>query len=192
VNRLLLPLSIAVTALVLGVVIGRYSVPVPKRVGQGPVPAAVAGENSFNQPSAVPPFSSARKNGAEEEAAPATGDASHQDIVASLKAALSHAGTRQNYAALSKLMEAVDQKNLSEALSFAESLPRDEKSTMLLSLLIGKWAEFDPAGAVNYAQRSSLGASRNWLVGSALSTWADQDVKAAAAWAQQLPPGQVR
>ena len=185
-NRFALPVFMVVTALIFGVMIGRYTAP----AGKAHVPTAVAREAEIPRlplraGSVVLPPSAGEKRADHSDSEPS-------DIVAGIKAAMSRVGTRHNYAAFSKLVESVDEKNIAQAISFTESLPKDEKGTMLLSLLVGRWAEFDPQNALNYAQRTPFGPSRNSLLGSAISGWAEHDLTAATAWTQQLPPGPLR
>jgi hypothetical protein len=69
-------------------------------------------------------------------------------MIADLKAALMHTGSRHSYTVFSKLIESVDEKNIHPVLAFVQSVPKDEKSAMLLELLVGRWVEFDFQAAI--------------------------------------------
>jgi len=107
--------------------------------------------------------------------------ASTASLIADLKVAISGSGSRRSYAAFSKISDSVNEKNVREVLGFAEGLPREQDKSMLRSLLVGRWAEFDPKAAVAYAEALPNGASRNSALTSAVGGWAEHDFTAASA-----------
>src|SRR5436309_1308665 len=94
---------------------------------------------------------------------------STQEIIAKIKEALSHSGSRHTYATFSRLSETVDPSNVREVLAFVQTLPKPQEKSMLVSLFIARWAEFEPAVAIAYAQALPAGAARNWALTSAVS-----------------------
>jgi hypothetical protein len=60
-----------------------------------------------------------------------------------------------------------------------------------MSMLIVRWAEGDPRGALDYAQTENA-AENGWLVAEVVGTWAEHDSAAAMAWVTQTPSGQER
>src|SRR5213075_3223877 len=114
------------------------------------------------------------------------------EIIAKIKEALTHSGSRHAYATFSKLSETVDAQNVREVLAFVETLPKVQEKNMLVSLFVARWAELEPAAAMAYAQALPAGPARNWAVTSVGSGWAEHDPAAATNWVQQLPPGPVR
>src|SRR4051812_5231676 len=111
------------------------------------------------------------------------------EIIAKIKEALSHPGSRHTYATFSKLSETVDASNVRELLTFVQTLPKPQEKSMLVSLFVARWAELDPPAAIAYAQGLPAGVTRNWALTSAVSGWAERDPTGATAWVQQLPAG---
>jgi hypothetical protein len=81
---------------------------------------------------------------------------------------------------------------VNEVIAFAETVQKPQEKSMLLSLVIGRWAEFDPAGRDRLRAEYSARTSRNWAITSAVSGWAERDSAAATAWRSKLPPGPAR
>ena len=107
-QRFALPIVIAITALLTGVIIGRYTAS-----SIGGVPSRRTNTRSSTDPAAAttspnpPPVSSRNSVAASESTAPATADSS-ENIIAKIKEALTHPGSRRTYATFSKLAETVD------------------------------------------------------------------------------------
>src|SRR4051812_20195175 len=190
VNRFVLPAVVGLMALALGLALGRYSASAPQKT-------TLSLASSVTGTSAATPFKPITiklPSPPPEEAAPvkpAVSPLPKGEIVGAIRAALTKSG-RQSYGAIARLTDSLGPENLPAALAFAQTLPKDEKSNMLLSVLVGKWAEFDPPAAIAYAQASTAPTSRNWLLNSAISAWADRDISAASTWVQQMPPGPLR
>src|SRR5206468_12286244 len=106
--------------------------------------------------------------------------------------ALSQIGSLRTFVEFGKLAELINEKNLGEVLAFAESLPKAQEKNMVLSMLLGRWAEFDPKAALGYAQTLPAGNARTRAITSALGGWAEHDAAAASAYALQLHAGPVR
>src|SRR5437763_448075 len=187
--RLALPLFIAITALAIGVVVGRYTI----------APAKISSQRLDNRSSTEtttsnPPNSSAvpSRDVAIASDSPTAVATSSVSIIFKIKAALGHSGSRRTYATFSKLADTVDAKNVREVLAFVQTLPKPQEKSMLISLFVGRWAELDPQAAIAYAQTLPAGTVRNWAITSAVGGWAEHDTAAATAWAQQLPAGPGR
>ena len=117
---------------------------------------------------------------------------STEEIIAKIKSALTHSGSRHTYATFSKLSETVDASNVRELLAFVQTLPKPQEKSMLVSLFVARWAELNPAAAIAYAEALPTGTARNWALTSAVSGWAEHDPGAATSWVQQLPAGPLR
>jgi hypothetical protein len=191
VKRFILPISIAVPALFAGIAIGHYASPAPQ-ITPAQATASTSAEqdrasSNASKPAATP------DDMAQSDASDADENQSNSNnIIARMKAALGRPNSRHTYATFSKLADSIDPKNVREVLAFADGLQNPQEKSMLLSLVIGRWAEFDPKAAIAYAQNIPPGTSRNWAITSAVSGWAERDANAASAWAQQLPPGAAR
>ncbi|HEY2614736.1 MAG TPA: hypothetical protein VGI42_03440, partial [Chthoniobacterales bacterium] len=184
-QRFALPFFIALTALLAGIAIGRYTFS----------PAAGASHRAARVPaqsSSIAPNSSAISAPkialAPNDSAPAP-IASSDSIISKIKTALLHPGSGHTYATFSKLAESVDATNVRDVLAFVQTLSKPQEKSMLVSLFVGRWAELDPPAAIAYAQTIPPGIGRNWAITGAIGGWAEHDPNAAEAWAQQLPPG---
>jgi hypothetical protein len=122
----------ALGAFLVGIIVGHYAV-LPSRIG-GSHPQSGKFESTLPATSVLSP----KLTTALDESPPRSTSSvpSNENIIADLKAALIHAGSRHSYTFFSKLIESVDEKNIQPVLAFAQSVPKDEKSRMLLSLLI--------------------------------------------------------
>ena len=94
------------------------------------------------------------------------------EIIAKIKNALAHPGSRHTYATFSKLSESVDATNVRELLAFVQTLPKPQEKNMLVSLFVARWAELDPSAALAYAQALPGGVARNWALTSVVTGWA--------------------
>src|SRR3979409_910095 len=184
-QRFALPIVIAITALLIGIGIGRYtfssSEVIQPRSNAANSNDAGPATSSVN----LPPVSEAR-NSLSSKSNPAVPTSSTAQIIARIKDARLHSFSRHTYATFSKLAETVDASNIREVLAFVETLPPQEKS-VLVALFVGRWAEFDPSAAIAYAQSLPAGTSRNWALTSAVTGWAEKDPAAATAWGQPVP-----
>src|SRR5437870_1489353 len=130
----------AIGAFLVGIAIGHYATTWSSKPELSH-PQSSTIESNFSSTPALPFKATASlEDSVERSTSPGS---SSENIIADLKAALAHSGSRHSYAAFSKLVESLDEKHVQEALAFAQNLPKDDKSTTLLSLLVGRWAEFD-------------------------------------------------
>ena len=191
VKNFVLPISLAASALVVGIVLGAtFSSP---KVGTQivSIPASPKGRLADTAATGKVAQNSTTTTTTDADE-PETKASSSTDLIAQLKAALGRPGSRRTYATFSKLADSIDAKNVKEVMAFAESLQKPQEKSMLLSLVVGRWAEFDPQAAIAYAQNLPPGTSRNWALTSAVAGWAERDTNAATTWVQQLPPGPAR
>src|SRR3984893_18174672 len=186
-QRFALPLVIAITALLMGIVIGHYTV-APAKISSPRTdnPSSTETSTSPHSP-AVPSRDVVVEPDSSTAAVP-----SSESIFFKIKAALGHSGSRRTYATFSKLADTVDANNVREVLAFVQTLPKPQEKSMLISLFVGRWAELDPQAAIAYAQTLPAGTGRNWAITSAVGGWAEHAPTAATAWAQQLPMGPAR
>jgi len=106
-QRFALPIFIAITAFVAGIIIGRYissstEVVSPRNNTRSSTETAA---NSLN-PSPVSP----RIPGVASDSTEPTVAASSENIISKIKTALTHSGSRHTYATFSKIAETVDAK----------------------------------------------------------------------------------
>ena len=188
-QRFALPIFIAITALLTGVFIGRYTSSstqvVPSR--QNTRDSTEAAANSLS-PAPV----SRHTPGSASDSKETVVAASSEDIISKIQTALTRSGSRHTYATFSKIAETVDATNVRDVLAFVQTLRKPQEKTMLISLFVGRWAELEPPAAIAYAQTIPAGTARNWAITSAVGGWAEKDPSAATAWAQQLPAGPAR
>src|SRR3954447_24664934 len=180
---------IAVLALGSGILIGRYTA-APVVAKSAPTIASAPqlhGAAPISAP-AKPVRRTVTEKGAEPDSSPVTSE----NVVTALRNALAHMGSRRTFVEFGKLAELIDAKNVGEVLAFAEGLPKAQDKTMVLSLLLNRWAEFDPKSALAYAENLPAGNARTRAITSALGGWAEHDPAAATAWTLQLPAGQLR
>jgi|GEM_PF-5008739 len=85
----------------------------------------------------------------------------------------------------------LDAAALPGAINEAMQLPLQQRN-IALGILFGRWAELDPAAAVQYTQLLPKSANAGQLRKTALTAWAEKDLQAALTWAQALPKGEVR
>ena len=183
-QRFALPLFIALTALVIGIVIGRSTV-APAKISSSRTDNSSSTETTTSNPANSPAVPSR-----DVVVAPDSQTAvaiSSESIIFKIKAALGHSGSRRTYATFSKLADTVDAKNVREVLAFVQTLPKPQEKSMLISLFVGRWAELDPQAAIAYAQTLPAGSVRNWAITSAVGGWAEHDTAAATAWASTGP-----
>src|SRR6476620_4712727 len=148
-QRFAIPIAIAITALLLGIGIGRYtSLPtkMPSTTGQ----TLVATPASIQSPQS-PVLPSTQKAAPWKTSSSAPSD-SAEDILAKIKAGLTQFNSRHAYATFSKLAETIDEKNVRDVLAFVQTLPKPQEKSILVSLFVARWAELDPAAAIAYAQ----------------------------------------
>src|ERR1700738_879651 len=179
-QRFALPIVIAISALLIGIGIGRYTSSSSELIR--PRSSAANSNDAGPATSSVnPPAVSTTRNFPSSKSKPPPSTDSTAAIIAKIKDARLHSFSRHTYATFTKLAETVDASNIREVLAFVETLPPQEKS-VLVSLFVGRWAEFDPSAAIAYAQSLPVGTSRNWALTSAVTGWAEKDSAAATAW----------
>ncbi len=176
-------------ALITGIAIGHYLLPVAPLPSPKPPPVSSATPAvTFPTPSIT---ATPRIAAVAADSLVSSSELSASQVISQIKAALAHSGRQQVYAAITKVTDAISEKNVRDVLAFVQTLPQQDKS-MLVPLLVGRWAELDPKAAVAYAESFPAGSFRNWALNSAISGWAERDSAAATTWAQQLPPGPAR
>src|SRR2546430_16459511 len=152
-----LTVAIAAAVFVLGLVVGRYALPVSKgnaltqaraRLGddRSKISKPVAGNS---QPAATVAAESANSS--------ARGD----DIFAKLKELLATPGTRRLYNEFANVAGLIGPDNVRAVLAFAVSLSQRDQRAALSMLIIGRWAEFDPQAPIATAQNIRAGPARN-------------------------------
>lgn len=82
-------------------------------------------------------------------------------------------------------------EDMAGAVNEAMRLPLTHRN-MALGVLFARWAELDPASAVQYAQLLPKSANAGFLRRTALNAWAEQNFDAALAWAKSLEKGEAR
>jgi hypothetical protein len=188
--------AIAFGALVVGVIIGRYVFPVLKIYSSGQTAASLPASIPLSPGSSVSAPAPHISSTLDSEGSPSMTSA--DDLIAQIKTALTYSGRQHSYVALSKLADSVNTKNVREVLTFAQTLREQDKS-MLIPLLIGRWAELDPKAAVAYAQDFPEGSSdpqaamqwaatisnenlRSTEVEALAGAWLKTDPNSAATW----------
>ena len=111
-----------------------------------------------------------------------------KNIIVAIENAAAHPGNRQVYTEVNELIENLDSKDVRPVIDAIQHLPNPRERNTFMSMLITRWAEGDPRGALDYAQ-SENAAEKGWLVAEVVGTWAEHDSAAAMAWVTQLPPG---
>src|SRR3954467_7089579 len=152
-HRFALPIVIAITALLIGIGIGRYTTSSARQVPARSNNPSIANDPAVsNDPTKQRPLlPNQTPSRTKSNPAPASSE-SAQNIIAKIKAGQIQFNSRRAYATLSKIVESIDASNVREVMAFVQTLPKPEEKSMLMSLVIGRWAELDPAAAVAYAQ----------------------------------------
>src|SRR6185312_5607964 len=142
-------LLIAVVALSAGIAIGRYTAsPAPQKSAQSTQKPAQSDSSSDFPPVPRPRIQSTAARVTQTDSSPPTSE----NIVAALKGALSRFGSRRTFVEFGKLSELINQQNVGEVLAFAETITKPQEKNAILSMLLGRWAEFDPQAALTYAE----------------------------------------
>src|SRR3977135_579344 len=157
-QRFALPIVIALTVLLIGIGIGRYTSSSREVIRPRSSNAANSNDAGPATSSVNLPAVSATRNSPSSKSKPPPSTDSTAQIIARIKDARSHSFSRHTYATFSKLAETVDASNIRALRSFVESGPPREKS-VVVSLFVGRWAEFDPSAAIAYAQSLPAGPS---------------------------------
>ena len=187
-QRFALPIVIAITALLTGIFIGRYTssstqvVPPRQNTPSSTEPAA----NSL-RPAPVSP----RIPGVTSDSTAPAGPASSENIISKIQAALTRSGSRHTYATFSKIAETVDATNVGEVLAFVQTLRKPQEKSMLVSCSWGVGRSSIASGRRVRANSSGRHSAKlgHYQRGRRL---AEHDATAANTWAQQLPAGQAR
>ena len=132
--------------------LGRYALPGTKN-SSVTKPSVVASAAVVSPvPLARAPAVAAAEPDHDSEQLPA--GASAQAIIAKIKTALLHTGRQRIYTDLNKLSDSIDQHNARAILAFVETL-RDNEKSMVLPIVISRWAELDPQAASGLRAKSS-------------------------------------
>jgi len=169
---------------VAGVIVGHYAMPRSVRLSAPALSAAnEISTRSSERTSPTPPIS------APNQFDPAA--SSSENIIVAIENAAAHPGNRQVYSEVSDLIENLDPKDVRPVIDAIQHLPSQRERNTFTSMLIARWAEGDPQGALSYAQTEDV-AKNGGLVAEVVGTWAEHDSAAAMAWVTQTPPGQER
>jgi hypothetical protein len=114
-----------------------------------------------------------------------------ENIIVAIENAAAHLGNRQIYSEVNELIENLDPKDVRPVIDAIQHLPSQRERNTFVSMLITRWAEGDPRGALDYAQTEDA-AKNGGLVAEVIATWAEHDSAAAMAWVTQTPPGSER
>ena len=177
--------AVATTAtFVAGVVVGHYAMPRSVRLSAPALSAAnEISTRSSERTSQTPSIS------ASDKADPAA--SSSENIIGAIENAAAHPGNRQLYSEVNELIENLDPKDVRPVIDAIQHLPNPRERNTFMSMLIARWAEGDPRGALDYAQTENA-AEKGWLVAEVVGIWAEHDSAAAMAWVTQTPPGSER
>lgn len=88
-----------------------------------------------------------------------------------------------------RIAEALDQRQIAEAVAYVASLPRNRQQEEALFVLLARWSELDGRSATAWAL-AARGQDREALVESALAGWARKDHNGAWQWVLSNPAGQ--
>src|SRR6266446_6263174 len=138
-QRFALPIVIAITALLIGIGIGRYTSS-SSDVSRPRSSARSSSEPAKTNPVNPAAVSSTANRPQLQSNAPHSTD-STENIIAKIKAALGQFNSRHAYATFSKLAETIDETNVREVLAFVQTLPKPQEKSMLVSLFVARWAE---------------------------------------------------
>src|SRR6476646_3505170 len=167
---------------VAGVIVGHYAIPRSVRLS-APAPANEISTGSSER--ASPTLSISAPNQFDPAASLS------ENIIVAIENAAAHPGNRQIYSEVNELIENLDPKDVRLVIDAIQHLPDPRERNTFMSMLIARWAEGDPRGALDYAQTENA-AGKGWLVGEVVGTWAEHDSAAAMAWVTQTPPGSER
>ena len=177
--------AVATTAtFVAGVIVGHYAMPRSVRLSAPALNAA--NEISTRSSERTSPTLSISAPNQFDPAASLS-----ENIIGAIENAAAHPGNRQLYSEVNDLIENLDPKDVRPVIDAIQHLPNPRERNTFMSMLITRWAEGDPRGALDYAQTENA-AEKGWLVGEVVGTWAEHDSAAAMAWVTQTPPGSER
>ncbi len=174
--------AVATTAtFVAGVIVGHYAMPRSVRLSAPALSAA--NEISTRSSERTSPTLSISAPNQFDPAASLS-----ENIIVAIENAAAHPGNRQIYSEVNELIENLDPKDVRPVIDAIQHLPNPRERNTFMSMLIARWAEGDPRGALDYAQTENA-AGKGWLVAEVVGTWAEHDSAAAMAWVTQTPPG---
>ena len=75
-----------------------------------------------------------------------------ENIIVAIENAAAHPGNRQLYSEVNELIENLDPKDVRPVMDAIQHLPNARERNTFMSMLIVRWAEGDPRGALDYAQ----------------------------------------
>ena len=81
----------------------------------------------------------------------------------------------------------IDGNNVRDVLAFAENISKKEEKEALVSLVIGRWAEFDPQSAVASTQQMPAGPAHDKTILAVMSNLSEKDPQTALSILQSLP-----
>ncbi len=110
-------------------------------------------------------------------------------IMSKVKALLGQSTSMIDISSIAKsyvLIESFSEQDVNDALSELQGSLSNNKNSMLVSLLIGRYAEMNPYGAVDFIE-NNINASnkRQQYLSSAISAWAKKDPSSAYYWAKE-------
>ena len=138
--------AIATTAtFVAGVIFGHYVIPGPVKLSAPALNAAnEISTRSSERTSPTPPIS------VPNQFDPAA--SLSENIIGAIENAAAHPGNRQVYSEVNELIENLDPKDVRPVIDAVQHVPSQRERNTFMSMLIVRWAEGDPRGALDYAR----------------------------------------
>src|SRR6476660_9031239 len=128
-----------------GVIVGHYAIPRSMRLSAPALSAAnEISTRSSERTSPTPSIS------APNQFDPAA--SLSENIIGAIENAAAHPGNRQVYSEVNELIENLDPKGVRSVIDAIQHLPSQRERNTFMSMLIARWAEGDPQGALSYAQ----------------------------------------
>ena len=144
--------------------------------------------------SAAPPppneltFPIVAPSGPESSGATATAAAAPRQVPGTLREIMKLHGDFAQSAALYVLAASTDKKGIERLLEEAESIGRGSERRAATTILYERYAELDPAAAVEHMMHREAGLDSNWLY-AVFYSWARTDLDGALARAAKLDDG---
>src|SRR5262245_26666597 len=145
------------------------------------VPTTTADENASNDSprEKIPPLPRIKSSPAANPSITESGKPSLEDIEAQLRTMNVNWGWC-GQGELNKMLDAIDVADIPKLLAFVEkNLPQNSRQS-LRYMLISRWAEIDPQGALAYAQSIPNRQERDSAISAFAASWASKDAQAAA------------
>src|ERR1041385_6685985 len=147
-----------IVAFGIGIVFGSYFFPAKPAQPPAALPKKSTETQSLETPLIAKPISSPSLAAPESEEKPTAIETGK--LIEKIQAALAKPGYRRTNAELAKVADLVNQNNVRDLLAFAETLTKRQEKQTLVSLLVGRWAEFDPQAAIAFVQSKPNDSSR--------------------------------